>query len=63
MDALASAVAVNQAMTQQQLGLLIVKQAIESQQQLIGLLSEAVQSGQLASGNPAHLGQSIDTFA
>lgn len=60
MDAIAAAVAANQAQIQSQIGLAVVKMAIENQQQLVALLSQAVQAGAV---NPAHLGQSLDTYA
>lgn len=63
MDGISTALAVNQTMIQSQLGLAAVKMAAESQQQLVALLAQAAQSGQSLASNPAHLGQSIDTFA
>ncbi len=59
MDGISSALALNQAMTQNQIALEMVKMAMENQQQMVALLSEAVQ----AASNPAHIGQSLDTYA
>jgi len=63
MDSISTALAANQSMIQSQLALAVVKMAAESQQQLVALLTQAAQSGQSLASNPAHLGQSIDTFA
>jgi hypothetical protein len=61
MDGISSALATQQAMTQNLISLEVFKMAMQSQQQVIALLDQAT-SAALAS-NPAHLGQSIDTFA
>lgn len=63
MDGISTGLALNQAMTQNQIALAVTKMAIESQQRMVALLTEVAQSGQVAATNPAHLGQSIDTFA
>ena len=63
MDAISSAVAVNQAAYQDQMGILAIKLAAQSQQQMVALLAQAAQAGQAAASNPSHLGQSIDTYA
>lgn len=61
MDAIASALAVNQAMLQQQLALEMARLAVQSEQQMVAMLSEVAASA--ASVNPAHLGQLLDTAA
>lgn len=63
MEAIASALAVNQAAYQNQVGLLAIKLAAQSQQQVVALLGQAVQAGQVAAANSAHLGQAVDTYA
>ena len=63
MNDLSAALAVNQAMTQNQLGMAIFKMANENQQQLVAMLSQLAQAGPTLASNPAHLGQSIDTYA
>lgn len=61
MDSIASAVAVNQAVYQNNLGTSVLKMAIQSNQQMVALLTQVAQAGQAS--NPAHLGQSLDTYA
>jgi hypothetical protein len=63
MDGISTALAVNQALLQNQIGLEVVKMAIQSQQQLVAILSQVAESGQALASNPAHLGQLLDTFA
>jgi len=63
MDGISTALAVNQAMLQNQIGLEVVKMAIQSQQQMVALLSQVAQSGQALASNPDHLGQLLDTLA
>ena len=58
MEAITAALAVNQAQIQSQISLAVVKMAVENQQQLAAILSQTVQAA-----NPAHLGQSLDTYA
>lgn len=60
MEGIASALAAQQTVQQDQMGLLAVKMAAQSQQQLAALLAQATQQ---AAVNPAHLGQTIDTYA
>lgn len=60
MDSISSILDANQSTYQQQIGMLAVKMAAQSQQQMVALLA---QSAEQAAVNPAHLGQSIDTFA
>lgn len=57
MDSISSALAVNQAAYQNQLGISVMKLAAQSGQQMAAMLAQA------AAANPAHLGQSIDTYA
>jgi len=57
MEGITAALAAQQAMTQNQIGMEIIKMAAQNQQQMVALLSQVVAS------NPAHLGQSLDTFA
>ncbi|MFZ5483059.1 MAG: hypothetical protein ACOZB0_02410 [Pseudomonadota bacterium] len=61
MDAISSALAVNQAMLQQQLAIEMARMAMQSQQQMVAMLSEVAVSA--PSANPAHLGQLLDTAA
>lgn len=61
MDAISSALAANQAMLQQQLAIEMARLAMQSQQQVVALLSEVAASA--PSVNPAHLGQLLDTSA
>ena len=63
MEGISAAVAANQAMTQQQLGMEVMKMAVQSQQQMAALLNQAAQTGATLASNPAHLGQSLDTYA
>lgn len=63
MDGISDTLAMQQANTQNEFSLIAVKLAAESQQRLVALLGEAVQSGQALASNPPHLGQSLDTFA
>jgi len=63
MDGISSALALNQAMTQQQLGLSVLKQAAQNEQQIANLVSQVAQAGQVQASNPAHLGQQIDVYA
>lgn len=63
MDSITSALAATQAMTQNQIGLAAMKMAIESERQMAALLSQVAQSGAALASNPAHLGQSLDTYA
>lgn len=57
MDGITAALAAQQAMTQNLIGMEMIKMAAQNQQQMVALLSQVVAS------NPAHLGQSLDTFA
>ncbi|HEX8978956.1 MAG TPA: putative motility protein [Parasulfuritortus sp.] len=61
MDSIASALAVNQAVYQNNLGTSVLKMAIQSDQQMAALMAQTAQAGQAS--NPAHLGQSLDTYA
>ena len=63
MDGISSALALNQAMTQQQLGLAVLKQAVQSEQQIANLVTQVAQAGQVQASNPSHLGQQLDTHA
>jgi hypothetical protein len=60
MEGISSALAASQAAYQDQIGMLAVKMAAQSQQQLVALLAQAAQQ---TAANPAHLGQNIDTYA
>lgn len=62
MEAVSSALAA-QASTQNQLGTTMVKLAAQNDQQMVAMLSQAAQSGQVLASNPPHLGQSLDTYA
>ncbi len=63
MDAIASALASQQAAYQDQMSLVAVKMAAQSQQQLANMLAQAAQSGAALASNPPNLGQTIDTYA
>jgi hypothetical protein len=63
MEGISAALATNQAMLQNQIGLEMVKMAAENQQQMVALLAQAAQGGQAVASNPAHLGQALDTYA
>ena len=63
MNDLSAALAVNQAMTQNQLGMEIFEMANKNQQQLAAMLSQLALAGATLASNPAHLDQSIDTYA
>jgi hypothetical protein len=60
MDGISSALATQQTAYQQQVGLLAMKMAAQSQQQMAALLAQAAQQSAV---NPAHLGQNVDTYA
>ncbi|MBK6744126.1 MAG: putative motility protein [Hydrogenophilales bacterium] len=60
MEGIASALASNQTAYQDQISVLAIKMAAQSQQQMVALLAQAAQQ---AAVNPAHLGQNIDTYA
>ncbi len=60
MEGIASALAANQTAYQDQISVLAMKMAAQSQQQMVALLAQAAQQ---AAVNPAHLGQNIDTDA
>jgi hypothetical protein len=60
MEGIASALAANQTAYQDQISVLAMKMAAQSQQQMVALLAQAAQQ---AAVNPAHLGQNIDTYA
>ncbi|MDD4881471.1 MAG: putative motility protein [Gallionellaceae bacterium] len=61
MEALSSTLAA--AATQSQLGTTMVKLAAQDDQQMAAMLSQVARSGQALASNPAHLGQSLDTYA
>lgn len=63
MDSIAAAAGLNQAATQQQIALAILKQNAQAQQQLVDVLLAGAQAGQTLASNPPHLGQTLDTFA
>jgi hypothetical protein len=56
-----SLLAARQTMTQNTLALEAVKMAVESQRQMVALLSQAAEAGKTV--NPPHLGQQLDTHA
>jgi hypothetical protein len=60
MDGITSALAAQQSLYQDQIGLVAMKQAAQNQQQMAAMLAQAAQQ---AAVNPAHLGQNIDTYA
>jgi hypothetical protein len=60
MDA-TTAISASVATTQNQVGIAALRLANESQQQLIAILAQS--TAQMASGNPPHLGNQIDTYA
>lgn len=63
MEGIASAVAINQAMTRYQTSLEVVRMALENQQEIAALLSQAQQSGLVPAASPDHLGRMLDTYA
>lgn len=63
MEGVTAALAATQAMTQNQLGMAAFKMAVQAEQQMVAMLTQAAQSGQSLASNPAHLGQSLDTYA
>jgi hypothetical protein len=63
MDSIASTLATNQAAYQTQIGMAVMKMAAQSDLQVAALVVQSAQAGQALAANPAHLGQSLDTFA
>jgi len=63
MDSITSALAAIQANTQNKLGIAVLKQATQSDQQMAALIAQVAQAGQVQASNPPGLGQNIDTFA
>jgi hypothetical protein len=63
MDSVSSALAANQAIYQNKLATSVLKMAVQTDQQMAAVLAQVAQAGQAQSANPAHLGQSLDTFA
>lgn len=63
MDSLTSALAANQTAYQANLGTTVLKMAAQRDQQVAGLLAQAVEAGKAAAANPPHLGQQLDTYA
>ncbi|TCJ11744.1 putative motility protein [Parasulfuritortus cantonensis] len=63
MDSVSSALAASQSLTQSQVGMATLKMAVQAEQQMAAMLAQAAQSGQVLASNPAHLGQSLDTYA
>lgn len=63
MEGIPATLALTEGLHQQQMALLAVKLAAQSEQQIAGLLAQAAQAGTLASANPAHLGQNLDVHA
>lgn len=63
MDNIAALLSASQTPTRQAIAMESVKLAIQSEQQMAALLAQVAQAGQTAAANPAHLGQSLDTYA
>ncbi len=63
MDNIAALLSASQAPTRQAIAMESVKMAIQSEQQMAALLAQVAQAGQASAANPAHLGQSLDTYA
>lgn len=63
MEGISAALAASQGMTQSQIGMAAFKMAMQNEQQMAALLAQAAQAGQVLAANPAHLGQSLDTYA
>jgi hypothetical protein len=63
MDSITSALAANQANTQYKVGIAVMKQAAQSDQQMAALIAQVAQAGQVQASNPPNLGQNLDTFA
>jgi hypothetical protein len=63
MDNIAALLSASQMPTRQAIAMETVKMALQSEQQMAALLAQSAQAGQTAYANPAHLGQSLDTYA
>jgi hypothetical protein len=63
MDSLTSALAASQNAYQSNLNVAVLKMAAQSDQQVAGLVAQAVEAGKAAASNPSHLGQQLDTYA
>jgi hypothetical protein len=63
MDSISSSLALNQATSQNKLGVAVLKTAAQNDQQMAALIAQVAQAGQVQASNPTHLGQSLDTYA